>query len=372
VKVGVSFFVSKKDSSIWNNGGAQNCIFLWKLLQECPSVSDVYLINGGDGEIPSDAMMLGDLKTKIVRFDEVKDEIDVLIEAGAQIERAHEEHVHARGGAVVAYKFGNAYVIDTERVIHEGTAGSIMNGTKFDEVWTNKQHMHTCAGYWQSLYRCPVRAVPHIWDPMFIHLAQQEMPLNLSFQYKPGRAPKRIAILEPNINIVKTCQIPMLIVDEVYRAHPDLVGDVYVTNSAQFKEHLTFKKFAASLDIVKDGKCSFEHRYNTPWFMASFADVVVSHQWENALNYLYYELLYAGHPLVHSSDMLDAGYYYKSFDVQKGAEALERALRFHDNDTSTYNFNATRVLFEGCRSVDNPHIYDKAITAVYQREQLAA
>ncbi|QQX88401.1 DUF2827 family protein [Cupriavidus necator] len=53
--------------------------------------------------------------------------------------------------------------------------------------------------------------------------------------------------------------------------------------------------------IVQAGKASFEARYSTPYFLARFTDVVVTHQWENGLNYLYYEAAYGRYPLVHNS-----------------------------------------------------------------------
>jgi hypothetical protein len=64
--------------------------------------------------------------------------------------------------------------------------------------------------------------------------------------------------------------------------------------------------------------------------MSRYGDVILSHQWENALNYLYYEALESGYPLVHSSPMIDAGYYYPSFDIDAGAEQLKQVMLHHD------------------------------------------
>ena len=98
----------------------------------------------------------------------------------------------------------NAFVIDAERVIHGKDAGAIFNGAQFDEVWTNPQHVTTCASYWETCYRCPVRVLPHIWEPLFIDATIREFPEGLSFGYRPGAGKKRIAIFEPNTNVVKT------------------------------------------------------------------------------------------------------------------------------------------------------------------------
>jgi hypothetical protein len=293
--IGLTFFLHRGEESIWTNGGVQHCAFLWMLLRKAGH--HVIAINGGDGDSDKPPAMLAVLGIEFVRFADVADQLDVLIECGAQVSAEEVERVHRRGGKAVSFKYGNAFVIDAERAIHGKPSGSIMNGARFDEVWTNPQHVDTCASYWETLYRCPVRVLPHIWDPCFVRMTTREFPPGLVYGYVPGRARKRVAIFEPNHNIVKTATIPMLVCENVHRRAPDLLGEVYVTNAIKLKEHLTFQRFAGSLDIVRDGRCSFEARYNFPWFMANHADVVVSHQWENGLNYAYYDALCGGYPL---------------------------------------------------------------------------
>ncbi|GAG25958.1 unnamed protein product, partial [marine sediment metagenome] len=175
--------------------------------------------------------------------------------------------------------------------------------------------------------------------------ARSELAPGLAFEYTPGPGPKAVAIYEPNINIVKTCQIPMLVCELAYRQRPELFEAVYATNTAGLKDQLTFKGFYSALDIARnkaaDGKTvlSCEPRYIFPFFQAKHADIVVSWQWENALNYAYYEALYGHYPLVHNSPMLPehVGYRYHGFDAHDGAEALIKALTEHDASRERYN-----------------------------------
>jgi hypothetical protein len=47
-------------------------------------------------------------------------------------------------------------------------------------------------------------------------------------------------------------------------------------------------------------------------------DCVITHQWENDLNYLYWDVLSLGYPLVHNSSRIkDAGYYYLTSILRK-------------------------------------------------------
>jgi hypothetical protein len=348
--IGITFFVRKEASSIWGNGADQNCVFLLRLLRAAGH--RVIAINGGDGDAPPPGMMFAGLGLEFVRTESVVDDLDVLIEAGAQVAAEHVARVRARGGRCVGYKFGNAYVIDTERAMHNLPSGSIFNGSQFDAIWTTPQHVPTCASYWETCYRCPVVVLPHIWEPLFVDAAIKEFSDGLTFGYQPGKPKKRIAIFEPNIGVVKACTIPMLVCERAYRRRPDLIAEVLVTNTTHMQQHQTFTSFAANLDMVRakgaDGKslCSFEARYNTPWFLAKHADVVVAHQWENALNYAYYDALYGGYPLIHNSDMLPAGvgYRYHGFDVHDGGDVLAAALLTHDARALDYQRTASAFL----------------------------
>lgn len=341
--VGVTLYIHDGERSIWVNGGMQNAVFLIRLLRQCPNVKRVIAINGGEGDAPSPKMMLDGLGLELPRFEAVADEIDVLVECGAQIPARYAERVHANGGRVSAYKFGNAFILDAEKLIAGKGDKLVFNGTKFDAIWTNPQHMATNASYWEALHRCPVVELPHIWEPYFLEKAKAELAYGLSFEYKPA-SPASIAIYEPNIDVVKLCQVPMLVCDLAYRERPDLIDIVWVTNTDRLRSQDTFKGFLGRLDIASakasDGRnvCSCESRYNLVWFQAKHANVAVSWQIENALNYAYYELLYGHYPLIHNSPMLPAGigYYYHHCDAHDGARALLDALKHHDEHADEY------------------------------------
>lgn len=401
--IGVTFFLRKSDASIWTNGAAQNCVFLLRLLQHSGRVGRVIAINAGE-DVPDapKAMMLGGLGIEFKRLEEVIDDLDVLVEAGAQVSAANVARVRANGGKAVAYRFGNAFVIDAERTIHGLPSGSIFNGSRFDEVWTNPQHVATCAAYWETCYRAPVRVLPHIWEPLFLERAVSEFPADLSWGYRPAPGGKRVAIFEPNIDIVKTCVIPMLVCEEAHRRCRGALSAVFVTNAKQvvareyqqvnrdkpehaplfmltrkteLMQHETFRHFAGNLDIVKDGLASFEHRYNTPWFLAKHADVVVSHQWENGLNYAYYDALHGGYPLIHNSPLLPlgVGYRYDGFDTRDGARALLEAVTHHDANADDYTERAQHFLDSvHALAPQNIQAHEAALERLTAQEQSAA
>jgi hypothetical protein len=349
INVGLSIHVDRDaGQSIWANGAVQNIIFLYLLLGASPEVGELWLINAGDGDKLPAGMMTDDMVLPLAKFEEVADRLDVLIEGGAQLPAAYFDRVRARGGVTIAYRCGNDYVMDVERLSFGRPSGSIFNGARVDEIWTHAQHEKTCGAYWRLTARAPVAVVPHIWGPLFLDKAAAELAEatpSRTFGYRPGPGPKRVAVFEPNINVVKSCIYPMLICEAAHREDRSALKEIYVTNAIQLKDHVTFQHFAHALDIVRDRRASFEARYNLPYFLGTYADIVVSHQWENGLNYAYYDALHGRYPLVHNSPFLrDVGYYYADFDAEAGGRQLLRAVRDHDRDREGYDHRAARFL----------------------------
>jgi hypothetical protein len=96
-------------------------------------------------------------------------------------------------------------------------------------------------------------------------------------------------------------------------------------------------KIVRSLDLFHDKKISIEGRFNTLYFMSKYADIAVSHQWENPLNYLYFDLAWMGWPIVHNAYLCkDIGYYYDQFNYEMGGEVLSNVILNHDLNAEEY------------------------------------
>lgn len=353
INIGISLFIRKEGDSIFSNGIKQNVLMLYKLLKQSKKFNEIYIINVGDGDDPS-LLMMDDVDVKVVRFDDVQNDLDFLIELGAQTGHKITGKVRENGGKVVAYKGGNDFWIDTERTLFQQKPGAVFIGVKYDEIWTTPQHMNTNYHYFRLAYDAPVKEVPHIWDSFFIDkiIGQLKKP----YDYQPGKKRWNFGVFEPNINMLKTCHYPMLILEDTYRhltrqegIDPEEIklGDIYITNAVKLKEREIFTHFANTLDIVKTKKASFESRYKLPWFISEYIDAVVSWQHENGLNYLWYDVLYGGYPLIHNSPFIkDAGYYYEGFNVEDGKNKMLEAFESHDDNLVEYKRAAKEVIWE--------------------------
>ena len=205
---------------------------------------------------------------------------------------------------------------------------------------------------------------------MLVDKARGSLGAGHTFGYQPDKSRWRIAVLEPNLCMVKTSIIPMLAIEEAYRARPDFLEIVRVCNTSRIKDHPAFSHFARSLDIVAHGLSTFESRYALYEFMASHGDAVVSHTWENAQNYLYYELLYGNYPLIHNSPFLGkAGYFYPDFDCQAAGKSILHAYAEHDVNLEAYREQARLVLNSvNIYNSENISAYTDALAAIVNNQ----
>lgn len=345
MRIGISFLQPDEQTSIWNNGGLQNVFHLLDLFRASPIVQDVFLLNYSPFEGMANNMPQEYAKF-LARPADVQSLCDVVFEIGNQLSRDTVEQLRSNGTVVITYRFSNDYVLDNERMLFNRSGGLYFDFAQFDEVWTHAQHINTCRTYWEMCYSAPVRVMPHIWLPTFVDQASKAVHLEhgIKFGYSKDKD-GHIAVLEPNMNMVKTAVFPTLICEKAYRLRPELFKHVYVTNGISLAETKPWAHFVNTLDIFKNQLLSTEPRYSSTFFLSAWANTVVAHQWENGLNYLYYDVLYGGYPLVHNSPFLkDVGYYYEGFNGDEGASALIKALTLHESNFAEYSKKASAYL----------------------------
>jgi hypothetical protein len=133
----------------------------------------------------------------------------------------------------------------------------------------------------------------------------------------------------------------VLICENAYRdpEFTDKIKHIYVTNMELEKKTLNkhFNETVTSLDLKKDNILSVENRYNSLYFMSKYADIVVSHTWENWLNNLYFDIAWMGWPIVHNGKFCkEVGYYYDEFNYEMGGNVLKDVILNHDENADEY------------------------------------
>ena len=357
LNIGITICLQEENESVWINGIKQNAVFLARTFMNSTKNYNVYIVNTSnisvDGNLGWDKN-----KYKTVQFNDIKDQLDIIFPLGGSLDRATIEYLRKRGCKVVPYKCGNEYIISMENIIF-GRADNKPDYPDVDQVWHIPQMKNTNEHYWRMFHRTESITIPFVWNSMFLdshieELKKQGKPI----KYQPNDKPKRISIFEPNINVYKFAMYPLLIIEDLYRERPELLQTVKVTNTQKIRLYKEFIFLMNQLDIQKNGKVTFENRFPMAWFLSQHTDIVVAHQWENALNYAYLDAIYMGYPLVHNAHLCkDCGYYYEEFNVQQGKEQLLYAMTEHDKNLEEYDEKNKKVL-EGFSS-DNMKVVKK-------------
>lgn len=334
MKIGITYEPPSVTNEIFANGIKQNSIFLCELLQNCDF--DVSLIVSPGKWHLNDVSKFSKQILKVDEYENI-DNYDLIFQINFQIPRDKIIELRKRGKKIILYCCGNEYIVVTEKTLFGGISRFEMQYSReqlFDEIWTIPQHTNTNYHFWKILFRTEVKEVPPIWSPQILELSEKEFFDNTQANYLyKKRETFNIAIFEPNINVVKWFLPPLLVCESAYREGTK-IDHVYLTNLANKKEPFNLdlaNKIVKNLDLFVDKKLSIEGRYNTLQFMSKYVDFVVSHQWENALNYLYLDLAWFGWPVIHNAHLCkDIGYYYDGFNYEEGGEVLKAAIQNHN------------------------------------------
>jgi hypothetical protein len=378
--IGITFGVPDSPISMFSNGIRQNVLYFSEVLSLIGY--DVYLIL--DKKLIDNIFGFDYDKYKYIIHDDPNiDNIDfkIVFQMGLTIPFDLLKKLKEKGCKLISYKCGNDYIFDMEHVLFSSKPtnwpqhADFSNKQYFDQTWSIPQMENTNFYYWKTLYRCPVLVVPFIWSPKAIETACSISKIDGLYKKKGDE--KSIAIFEPNINIFKYALPAVLVCENAYRniSH-EKINKVYITNALKPKEenknkygnfdYLQFSRMTYSLNLYIDKKLSVENRHQTIYFMSKYADIAVSHQWENPLNYLYLDLAWMGWPILHNAHLCkDVGYYYEGFNYEEGGKVLEDIIKNHDNNVEEYTRRNRKIIERYLpENVELQNVYRKLIEDV--------
>ena len=338
---------------LWSSGLNQNALLLARLLQRLPDIASVAMVDCSGRPAPHPLGVWAGLPT--VTPDDAVDGLDLLIEIGGRAPAPLMRRFRDRGGKLVSYMAGNAMAMNFEALSSGLPHGETMSDERFDAAWLTPQHWHMNRDLCRLTRSTKTHITPHLWEPWFFDAFARDRAIDPYYKRGPAARPWRIAVLEPNINVLKTFHLPLLVAEEAFRRAPDLMEAVLLFNTQILLGTPHFDDLTTGLDLFRAGKLFSEGRHATPNVLALHADAVIVHQWENDLNYLYWDVLWSGHPLIHNSPSArEVGYFYESFDPADGGRVLADALARHRDRAGAARGEALDFLRRF--SIDNPQV----------------
>jgi len=338
MRIGITIGLPHEGESLWSSGIRQNAVYLSMALRNCPGVQEVLLVDTKTGpitpDLPWDAQ-----RWPTTDWAGAKDRVDVLIELGGQIDPVQTDHLKQRGGRLVSYCCGFEYISSMESVLFNRPmwGANLFVNQRYDDIWMVPQVERSSRPYFEVLRRQQARPVPLVWSPALLEQHAAALPEGGCYRPRaPG--PRRLSVMEPNVNITKFCLYPVLIAELAYRERPEAIALLQVTNARRIAtESREFISLMNQLDIVRQQKAVFLGRHDTPTFLSERTDVMLSHQLESPLNYFYLDVCWQGYPLVHNAGLCrDLGFHYEANDVAQGARHVLEVLGGFDAQHAAY------------------------------------
>lgn len=361
INIGITIGLTSFEEKMWVNGIKMNAIFLMRALQMINENYNVYLINTNDKfrvEDPEMKLPWDREKYPIYDYSKIAVQTDLLIMLGTtfgpdSVKSFKSLPDNKLEKKVIAYRCGNNYVIDVERsIFKEGKDAPLpaLSG-KIDDVWFVPQQQRHNKYLYDVLSKVNSKPVPFLWSPEFldqyVYDISKEKPKDVDGAannvYLP-REKKRLVCFEPNINVLKSAYLPTVAVEEAYNKDSSKIENYTICSGNKIGVNQTFVGTVRGFNITKDKILKVDGRYPMPHYLMLNTDIVVSHQWDNPLNYAYLDALYMGYPLVHNAPMVqDGGYYYDDFNVIEASEKILEAINKHDLRLNGYNRRSKNV-----------------------------
>jgi len=189
--------------------------------------------------------------------------------------------------------------------------------------------------YVELMRGAPAISVPHLWSPLILEKQALDKfkyhPKDLHFNPELHTNRKlNILILEPNIGFTKTGLLPLLACEALFLKNPDLIDTVYLFNVPKGGAAATIIDNLAVNSKVRRFKGLHMAEIISHFNKQESMPLVLCHQILHPWNYVYYEMMYYGIPLVHNSDKMKGyGYHYSGCDIDGAVSAIVQAQTYH-------------------------------------------
>jgi hypothetical protein len=366
VRIGITVLIDKPSDSLFTNGIRQNVIILRDLFAKCKNVQEAYIINTAKNVVipDDDSTTWGPYAKNIITLEEAKDKCDLIVMAQGSAHIDVYRELSKKGIKITKHIMGAELNVFNETVLFKDNKEArnlyTRNAGTVSNVWISPHFFETDRYFFETQYDCESVVGPYVWDPRFIQhhidIFKSKDP-NETGLYKPsGKLEKRLSTMEPNINMVKTSAVPIMITERLERKHPETLEKLSVFCGDGIKKKTDMINFVKELDSYKNKKMFFESRYPIVWTLLKHTDIVLCHQHQCALNYLYLDAAWMGYPVVHNSEyMKELGWYYEGNDAEKAVEHLKHvAYHFDEENHQNEEYIKKSRAFAYRYMIDNP------------------
>ncbi len=346
------------EGSIFTNGLFQNIYFIYKLA-DIIGYNPYFLFNDKDKPTELPTFMDG---MRVLTLEEIVKQpirLHAYIEIGMSIDPSLRRFLKQLGAKAIKIYLGNILNIDIETptYYHNMHFAHHVVG-EMDEIWVSP-HYEMHREYAAVLNHVPIersKIAPYVWDPYFLMKGGLK---SLKWRPKADGEVDTIMIMEPNISFQKSSLIPLLLLEAFSRANPTWKFKVVVVNGERLRQvPYSLFCFLSRLEIFRKGYIELVGRLDMHTVMEKYPSCIpICHHFNNEYNYMIFEYLWAGFPVIHNAaSWRDAGYFYEEESIEEGVKALVRVLQGHSDNMNSF-LAAGRTIIDR-HSIWNPKVQE--------------
>ena len=336
------------ENNMFTNGLFQNVYILYKMFDSmgfCP----IMIVNEKPKSLEHIPPMIRSCRM-LVAEELLKQPIPVqaYIEIGMSIDPIVRKFLRMIGAKSYKLYLGNILNIDIETpIFYPQTNFSHHVIGEIDEIWVSphyKQHdEYACCLNHTDYKKQNYKTVPYVWDSCIITNTTKD----LKWRPRTTNEKETIIITEPNISFQKSCIIPILALERMYRKNKSWDINIVVFNGDRLMMVPYFKdNIWDTLDLVKDNKITLLGRNDIQKTLEIYPYATfILHQINNEYNYMTLELLYYGYPVLHNASNWNLyGYYYESSDLDNLGKQYQ-TIKYHQQNMETYISHAKCLIW---------------------------
>ena len=344
------------EKMLFQNGLTQNVIMLYDLF-ECLGYQS-YLLQ----HTPEASTMMCSYRT-ISLQNVVKQsmKISLFIEVGVSLDTITRQYLRSIHAKIIKLYLGNILNIDIETVhyfsnkvfFHHHVVGDT------DEIWTSP-HYAQHVEYAAVINRTPIqksRIVPYVWDPKCLTYYGKKETMN--WVAPSDWTIQDIVISDPSISFQKCTFYSLLLAEAFSTQFPEWKGHVHLINGDRMKlSSHAINNILPSLTLQQSQRITFHSRKKIHTIMEDHRNACfITHQWNNAYNYMTLELMHCNYPILHNSDGWESyGYHYSINKWDAAIQTLYLALTCHKDNINRYQTHSAQLTWK--HSIHHPDIQE--------------
>lgn len=331
---------------LFQNGLTQNVVILYDLFETLGYQS--YLLQNR----PEHSDLMGSYRT--ISLENVVKQcmnISLFIEVGVSLDTLTRQYLRSIHAKIIKLYLGNILNIDIETVHYFNNKvffnHHVVGDT--DEIWTSP-HYAQHLDYAAVINRTPIEKsyiVPYVWDPKCLtHYGNKE---KLNWFAPVSWTTQDVVICDPSISFQKCTFYSLLLIEAFSKQFPEWKGKVHIINGDRLSlsSHAIHNIFP-HISLFQAQRVISHPRKKIHQIMEDHRSACfITHQWNNAYNYMTLELMYCNYPILHNSDGWESyGYHYDINQWSAAIQMLHLALTCHKENLNAYKTHAAELIWK--------------------------